>query len=472
MVFRKNRFVKIILSQNLMFMKPTNQIFFTSFLCFLLVFFTTQLAVLAQKNENSSTLLEGLGRKAKLGFSFNVLPSGAAQVTNITPKSKFEKAKFLVGDIITHINSLPLHQKSQTSDILFGIKGGKIVSFRVLRQQKIIEKEVVFEEQILESYKNTSVEYSYIGTEYGDKLRTIITTPKQRKEKYPAVLLVQWLSCSSIENYRKPYYGYDYILSYFANSSDMIFMRVEKPSVGDSKGVPCSECDLNRELAGYKNALQKLKQNPNVDTTQIYILGLSLGTSLAPLVGKGQNIKGYIVSGGCTVTWLEHMIELERRRLFLLGENYAQINQKMRSYIPFYQKYYVEKKTPIEIIHQNHQFSELWYEGDAHQYGRPAAFYHQVQEQNFEAAWSEVNSPTLVLYGEYDWIMSQNDHEKIAYLINQNKPNTAEFFVIPKAGHLLSTYSTPQDAFNWKDPQKSERLIPIIDNWMKKQLRK
>lgn len=442
-------------------------------LCFfvlLCLFQSSSFSVSAQDNKQNLQLIGGLERRAKLNFSFKVLPSGAAQITKIDSLSNLIKQEIEVGDIITQVNDISLNQKSKTNDILYGIKGKKAIAMIILRNQEILKKEVIFETQSLESYKNNTIYYNYVATEYGDKLRTITTIPKQKKEKYPAVLLVQWLSCSSIENNRKPYYGYDYILDYFANSSQMAFMRVEKPSVGDSEGIACSECDLDRELEGYKKALAALKQNPNVDTTQIYILGLSLGTSLAPLVGENQNIKGYIVSGGCTVTWLEHMIELERRRLSLIGESYPQINQKMKGYIPFYQKYYVEKKFPYEIINQYPQFSELWYEEDAHQYGRPAKFYHQVQEQNFEEAWSKVKSPTLVLYGEYDWIMSKNDHEKITYLVNQNKSNTAQFFIIPKAGHLLSTYSSPKDAFNWKNPKKSENLIPIIDKWIEVQL--
>ncbi len=68
------------------------------------------------------------------------------------------------------------------------------------------------------------------------------------------------------------------------------------------------------------------------------------------------------------------------------------------------------------------------------QYGRPIAYYQQLQALNLQAAWAEVKVPVLALHGEFDWIMSRGDIETIAALVNQNVPGKAEFVELPAAG--------------------------------------
>jgi esterase/lipase len=107
-------------------------------------------------------------------------------------------------------------------------------------------------------------------------------------------------------------------------------MRVEKPGLGDSEGPDCSEADYESELAAFRTAFKALKNINYVDTNSIYILGLSIGSVSAPLTMQNENVKGFIVSGGFTKTWLEHMLELERRRLALLDKKPVDITEAMQ----------------------------------------------------------------------------------------------------------------------------------------------
>jgi len=43
--------------------------------------------------------------------------------------------------------------------------------------------------------------------------------------------------------------------------------------------------------------------------------------------------------------------------------------------------------------------------------GRPIAFYQQLQRLNLEREWAKVRVPTLVMHGQYDWIMSRSDFD-------------------------------------------------------------
>jgi pimeloyl-ACP methyl ester carboxylesterase len=352
--------------------------------------------------------------------------------------------------------------------MLAGLKGGISLKLNILRGNKEMEITYTPLSKSLENPPQSIIEYGNLTLRNGQKVRTIITKPKNKIGKLPAIFLVQWLSCSSVEIVGEPSDGADLLIKHFSQHPDFVMMRVEKLGVGDSDGS-CADCDLNTEMEMNKIALEYLRKREDVDNNHIYLLGLSLGAGLSAVLGQSQNIKGYIVSGACTVTWFEHMMELERRRLAFLGESFPQINAKMSGYATLYQKYYIEQMTPEDVIKQHPSLKNLWYEDPQHQYGRPAQFYQQVQALNFEKAWSEINVPTLVIYGEYDWIMGLADHEKIIKLVNQNGANLAELFVLPKADHNLQIFESQQKAFDGEGGMLPKNLIEVVENWWRKQ---
>ncbi len=90
-------------------------------------------------------------------------------------------------------------------------------------------------------------------------------------------------------------------------------VRLEKAGVGDSKG-DCAQTDFTAELGAYRQAFLKTRNYPFVDPGRIFILGVSEVVDLPPLVAQGAPVKGYVVDGGWSKTWYEHMLEIERRR--------------------------------------------------------------------------------------------------------------------------------------------------------------
>jgi pimeloyl-ACP methyl ester carboxylesterase len=119
----------------------------------------------------------------------------------------------------------------------------------------------------------------------------------------------------------------------------------------------------------------------------------------------------------------------------------------MRGYSEFYDDYLIKKKTPGEVIKAKPNLAELWYDQPDHQYGRPATFYQQLEDLDLLGAWAKVDAPVLAIHGEYDWIMSREDHEIIAALGNRNHPGNGKFVELSKTNHLLFSYASPQEAF-------------------------
>jgi pimeloyl-ACP methyl ester carboxylesterase len=107
------------------------------------------------------------------------------------------------------------------------------------------------------------------------------------------------------------------------------------------------------------------------------------------------------------------MLEIERRRFALMGKSPGEVNDRMKGAATLYHDWLIKNKSIDGILREHPELAELWPEGKdhAHLYGRPLAFYQQLQNLNLAAAWSHVKVPTLVLHGQYDWIMSREDHE-------------------------------------------------------------
>ena len=136
------------------------------------------------------------------------------------------------------------------------------------------------------------------------RARTIFTRPKSSVGKIPALMIVQWLSCDPVEINTEKVIRSDSLLFQLITESGLAVMRIEKPGMGDSRGPDCTECDYDTELSAYRAGMMKLKQMDGVDTNAIYVMGISIGASSAPLLFGKENIKGYIVSGGFSKTWL------------------------------------------------------------------------------------------------------------------------------------------------------------------------
>jgi pimeloyl-ACP methyl ester carboxylesterase len=249
-------------------------------------------------------------------------------------------------------------------------------------------------------------------------------------------------------------------------------VRVEKQGVGDSEGV-CSENDFESELAGYRAAFRSLGQHDFIDADQIYVLGLSNGGGFAPLIpetdAEQARVRGYVSVGGWVKTWLEHMFEIERRRFVLSGKSAGDVNDRMKSAEFLYPEWLIKARTVEEIVRERPAVADIWPEGSdrTHLYGRPLAFYQQLQKLNLAAAWSRVKVPTLVMHGQYDWIMSREDAELIAHYVNANKAGAARFVELAATGHTFQHYLSMKDAFEGKEAAFDPASARVVVDWFK-----
>jgi pimeloyl-ACP methyl ester carboxylesterase len=322
-----------------------------------------------------------------------------------------------------------------------------------------------------ETYPNVDVIYDFATAPDGKRLRTIVTKPRNAKGKLPVIFVAAWLSCDSVEAPVGTKDESGLVFRGLAQLPEFALFRMDKQGVGDSEGV-CAETDFESELAGYRAAFRALKNYDFIDTKRIYILGISNGGGFAPLVAESETeqgqVRGYISVGGWVKTWFEHMLEIERRRFALMGKSPGEVNARMKDAATLYHEWLIKRRPVDEILTAQPQLADLWPEGKdhTHLYGRPLAFYQQLQQLNLAEAWSRVKVPTYALRGAFDWIMSREDFELIAAYVNKNG-DFASFYEIPNTGHTFQHYLSLADAFKGKSAPFDPKLIGLLADWLR-----
>jgi pimeloyl-ACP methyl ester carboxylesterase len=274
----------------------------------------------------------------------------------------------------------------------------------------------------------------------GLRLRTITTVPPGAL-RLPAVFVVGWLSCDSVELGPNPR-GVDRLVQDVVRKSKTLVFRMDKPGVGDSEG-DCARTDFVTELDAYRRAFAVFQRHPRVDPARVILLGISNGGGFSPLVAGDWPVAAYVSVDGWSKTWFEHMVELERRRLALAGTEPGRIDAAMKPLAEFHAVYLFDRLTPAQVVERRPHLKGVWYDKPDSQYGRPARFYQQLQDLDLAAAWSKVRVPTLVVWGEYDWIMDRGDQEQIVRLVGPS----ARLLVVPRADHSFSQHPDPVAAF-------------------------
>lgn len=199
------------------------------------------------------------------------------------------------------------------------------------------------------------------------------------------------------------------------------------------------EADFKSEITGFEAAFKSIEKYSFIDHDRVAVVGLSNGGGLAPLAASPARVKGFVAIGSWGRTWYEHILAIERR--IARGIEPAKINSDLKSLVEFYQHYLIDKQTPKQILAAHPEWKGIWNDGETTQYGRPAAFYQQLQDLNLGKVWAAANVPVLVVRSEYDWIMPREDGYAIVESVNRNAP-LAEDVELPRTTHGPSQFES------------------------------
>lgn len=99
-----------------------------------------------------------------------------------------------------------------------------------------------------------------------------------------------------------------------------------------------------------------------------------------------------------------------------------------------------------------------------HQYGRPVRFHHEAQRRNWPRAWGRVRAPVLVIQGEYDWIMPEEEHRRIVQSLTHGQ---VTYVPVPRMGHDFLLYPSPEDAFRGTNGRFDPAVTETILGWLR-----
>jgi pimeloyl-ACP methyl ester carboxylesterase len=301
----------------------------------------------------------------------------------------------------------------------------------------------------LEATPGLETLYGVVGTSEGVRLRSIVTRPSGARERLPAIFYIQPVSCGSIE------WPADVptTLRQLALRSGRAIIRIDRAGTGDSEGPDCSALDYDTEVRHYQEALAWFARHPWIDAGRIVVYGSSLGSTIAPLVAEGRQVAGVVVQGGGALTYLERMINFDRFWFERSGRfPPAEVHDRVLRSVRFNQAYLLGRKTPEQVVWEQPDLAGVWEsmrgtaEAPPH-YGRPHAWHWQAAARNFLAAWTRIDAPILVLWGEHEQFEPRHSHQMIVDAVNALRPGTATFVELKGTDHSLTRHASAYAAY-------------------------
>ena len=387
-----------------------------------------------------------------------------ATVRSVEAGSPLDKAGVKAGDIILSVNG-QLATNARWSDIDYALRGGvdtELIVKSGVNSRKVILKLNPLEE---ETHDGFDTSYEQFTTRYGITQRAIITKPKNKRGRQPAMFMIGGLSCSSMEVYSKRGGNWPKVIRALVEETGMVVMRIEKPGVGDSQGA-CSQTDFYTELEGIREGIRMLKSKDYVDTTNIIVFGSSMGSAIAPSMANEFGLAGVISDGTFFKTWYEHMLEIERRIKQMEGHNESEISKMMNeAYIPLYHGMLIQKKTYQQVVDEYPAIAEYNYHGADQMYGRPVAYYQQLQQFDFAAGWENLQVPLRIMRGTNDWIMSAYDNQMIIDLLNRKGHKDHQLYEYPGLDHWNTIHPSPENSYFGRPGKWEDEISGILVKW-------
>lgn len=403
------------------------------------------------------TLLPGLTlaqlpRRAFLGVQMATATDNAAQQTQATggkgvvvlntiPASTARQLDLRPNDIILRINETETNAYTDVVGLVRQMKAGDPLRFTLIRDGKTIRKEGNLQPYPQEVTTDIETVYGEMVCEDAT-LRTILTKPRQTGKR-PAVLWVGGISCYSVDSPLDTT-GAEVQICRYLSRNGYVTMRYDRPGLGDSQGkTPCSQCDFQQEAQHIVNVVRQLKKRDDVDASQVFLLGHSMGGVLGPLAAKDETVKGIIVYGAIGKPFLEYLIDSRRLQAETLNRlDMSRVDEYMKVVTEFCTRYLVLHQPANEILANKPDYAYL---ADLFA-DRVPAYYYQLHDLNIARLWKEFGGHALLLWGTHDYISHPGEHLTIKKTMDLEHPGKATVKEIENANHSFSYHPTFEEA--------------------------
>ena len=425
---------------------------------------------------------EGLPRKASLGVV--IAPVPAEQRTNeklepgvgvlvrgLATGPSDKKARLRPGDVILALDGAPVGPASLIARVT-ALPVGQTVVVKLLRDGRPVEVRVPLIEKPRDPGSDLyEVVYSDV-TSFGHRMRTIVSRPRA-PGRHPAVMFIQGYSPISYD-YNLDGPGLDAPILLDLARSGFVTMRVDKPGVGDSEGGPFAQVDFTTELDIYRQALLQLKGLDDVDSSNVFIFGHSMGGAFGPAVACEIPVKGIVVYGIESRTWHEYLLDTVRYQGLLAGKSYADVDDEVRRSSRVMELVFQDGLTPGRIKQDHPELAatvDSTFPGGLFN-AKTSDFWSQLENTNFASCWTRCNTHVLAAHGASDFVSYQVDHQLVADIVNSVHPGWGRAVVVPGSDHLFSSWATEAESLkHWPTGTFNPAFIGIMKDWIAEVMR-
>ncbi|MFA8301051.1 MAG: PDZ domain-containing protein [Hyphomicrobiales bacterium] len=437
----------------------------------------------------SSLNAQILKRKASLGIyikpiqnkdlsiSYGIDSIEGILVTGVHEKSTSHLLGLKKGDLILEINQQKVKNYNTVYNVIKSHVSGDSVEVRFIRNGDTKTSKGYFVGRPFEERRNAKVLYDEV-TYYNGTLRTIIAYPTNTyKDKFPVIFLIQGYGCDSYDNLTNTSNVSKVIDGFLSKGYAVV--RTQKPNIGDSKcKIDCKDLDFYQEVDAFQASFDALNKYSFIDKNEIYILGLSMGGVIAPMIQQNKlKAKGIVVFGTVSRPWFEYFIDQYRRQNILLGQDFVENEQGVDNILKFYYDFMINKKSPIELYKNSKYRNILKYSwgniGDnMYLNGRHAKYWQSLQDIRPYKRWKDCSSYVLSLWGEGDFVaFSKEDHVMISKVVNTYHPNHATYLTVPFTDHSFTKVSNQKESIKYWNNYKYKRdnynpiIVELINRW-------
>lgn len=385
-----------------------------------------------------------------------VVPGGAAEAAGMKPN-----------DVVIRIADQSVGDVNALTGMMRAYGAGDSVSLTVWRDGQETKMELVLRPRPGESWSDCELLYETAG-EPGKLVRLLVTKPKT-EGKRPAVLMVLGITRQPSEIFFPGLTPFKSLISELSKAG-YVTARVDRPGAGDSEGsydalTPESEAEAIRA------AVRRLGELDFVDSSNVFVLGHSSGTTALPAAVNGERVRGVITYAAVAKPWTESIGETLARqgKLELLSDD--EIRERFKAWKDFVELFVSKEQTPADIVKENPEIRSSV--GDILQggliRGMPAGYARRTAKLAPVESWSHVSVPVLVIWGEADYVADRKDSEAIAAMVNRNAAGRAKFVSLAETDHDLGRAADAEEAFLTGNNPFQPKFLEVILIWMQEQ---
>lgn len=364
------------------------------------------------------------------------------RIAAVVRGSMADAAGLAPGDVIAAIDDVPLRSLEALREVTRRSVTLETIAITATRHGEAFETTARVVPRPVESVAGCEVSYEHVVAADGARLRTIVTRPSAPGRR-PAVLFLQGIGRDSMDFGWAPFTPFCRLVHGWAQDG-FVTIRLEKRGVGDSEG---EEADFATEVADFAAAWRALAEDPAVDPAALFMFGHSVGGMIAPLLDSDSGpervpaARGLIVFGSSAAKWFDCLAASTRRQLALRGASASDIEAAVQR----------ERESGFGV--------------------RTPRYHEQLEARDLGAAWGRVRGDVLVLAGEHDWVVGQDEQEAIATRVNAQRPGAAELIRLEGTDHLLTSHDSLQDSLAAYGNGRSDgRIVGETTAWMRRKM--